>query len=694
MADKKQILLVSCPYQNFVICADDVACVTPAVLVPLEKHGKQSSYQLITAEPSAQLKLLRPKICAIDAIDYPYHSFNLLYSEKPFLAVEGRLNVHKNKQDPCRLSFGGNDSQLDQRGYITVTLRVASYEPTSISVYKNERSELAKTLISARELLAWLEPKLDEQEIQREILTGLLPNMAEESELEENQLSAIQKKLAVALEEPDAEFNLELKLVRLASGIEEGQAGSPDTSIIYDGKETDVLISRAMMNDGSSRQTSENPRHRQTGEAGAGHSGASGQNITPNNERSNRGEQERKREKARQTAAAMNKNPKVLKIIFVGLTSSGKSSLANALLGYNHFPVSSDRVGILEDDFIIKDKFLVRALPGYGESTDAQKGEKVLPHKLVEQYGVPDDAIVVMTVGNPPVSVNNLLNEYFLNTLPKGVRLLVFRTSWDERELSIRKNKDDQFLPAADLDKKVRREKAKLTTSFNEGISILKNKYQLLDIKSRFSETKFHTPEREGEIKELIQFMLKDYETRNWQAFEEFQKGLNCVDIMERITPVGRTDDEYKEEIFKVVKRYYPKASNHGLNTALNKENLDGRDFETITESIRRESAAAYSGFSGYVALAETTQKGKMSLVKAAVGMGVGVAALAVGAGAVYCAVAAVAGTGTAQTVAKSCAWYAAKWIGKTVTSDKKVILDAIKKYIVIDECCGGGCRF
>lgn len=100
LTGEKQIQLISQPHQHFVICAEYVAYDTPAIIIPLEDGERQTyRYQLVTTEQETTLGLLHPSTCAVDSDTYPYHFLGLLHSEKPFLAIQGRLKDNNKKEN-------------------------------------------------------------------------------------------------------------------------------------------------------------------------------------------------------------------------------------------------------------------------------------------------------------------------------------------------------------------------------------------------------------------------------------------------------------------------------------------------------------------------------------------------------------------------------------------------------------------
>ena len=117
---------------------------------------------------------------------------------------------------------------------VTIILRFNNQHPTTLRISHAELPELAEHLLSARQLLYWLTYKLNG----REQLVEQLLRLSEDSAIQPNLLSAesldaIQKQLAIVMEQPDTEFNLEFETHLLADSLSVSSlVASPEAGII------------------------------------------------------------------------------------------------------------------------------------------------------------------------------------------------------------------------------------------------------------------------------------------------------------------------------------------------------------------------------------------------------------------------------------------------------------------------------
>ena len=120
------------------------------------------------------------------------------------------------------LPFAGLYHWLTNEGHegVTIIVRFDHQSPIRLRISQSESRELAGHLLSVRQLLHWLAPRLSgrEQLVQQLLeLTAdstTLPNL-----LSEETLESIQEQLAVVLEQPDTEFSLEFELQDLGRRV-------------------------------------------------------------------------------------------------------------------------------------------------------------------------------------------------------------------------------------------------------------------------------------------------------------------------------------------------------------------------------------------------------------------------------------------------------------------------------------------
>ncbi len=468
--DKKWVRLTSQPYQNFVICADRVASETPA-FITLAEDGKQTySYQLTITEPETTLEILHPKTCTVDNSIYPYHFLDLLHSEKPFLAVEGkpeyiRQNTSTNnggglppsflpsegtilteggggfsfdddqqhKKRPPWIPFQTSDAYslmvlpalrlpeglrdfipgtrlyydlLDQLGYseeINIILRTDGHKPVSIPVRRDECSELAEYMTSAPALLNWLTSKLNGREQLVDLLLDVQTHFdGSDTASEKEFLEAVEKQLASVLEQNDSEFNLQFELDWLESLTRKEQIHDsvPDIGVIYDGGEISKLLHQGMNGQGSIQKRGNTPSSTGQQSSDAGSSGRQDRVNKTGFSSEEEGGQSGQADKGdgsvnndRQKDTAQDQGNETVDILFLGPFSTGKTSLINAILGYEKLQNIQDAPTLEEDPVVTVSQVRFRSLIGTGHE-DNPTSEFVI--RNANFIGNPDVIVFVM----------------------------------------------------------------------------------------------------------------------------------------------------------------------------------------------------------------------------------------------------------------------------------------------------------
>ena len=112
---------------------------------------------------------------------------------------------------------------------VTVLIRLGNQPFISLRISQAESRELTQHLTSTRQLLLWLAPRLNGRELLVQQLLALSEDSAEQSSLlPEETLAAIQKQLAIVLEQPDTEFSLEFESSELAHSLSGQVGGQPE----------------------------------------------------------------------------------------------------------------------------------------------------------------------------------------------------------------------------------------------------------------------------------------------------------------------------------------------------------------------------------------------------------------------------------------------------------------------------------
>ena len=104
----------------------------------------------------------------------------------------------------------------DQSAGLILQLRFDDQSPVVLYISQAEFGELSEHLLSTRQLLHWLAPKLNGRAAFVQQLLELSESMAETTVWPEETLQSIQQQLAIILEQPDTEFTLAFEYQDLA----------------------------------------------------------------------------------------------------------------------------------------------------------------------------------------------------------------------------------------------------------------------------------------------------------------------------------------------------------------------------------------------------------------------------------------------------------------------------------------------
>ena len=245
-----------------------------AVAAESTASGEINVYLLALARTSGELSIHNSRPCPSQLhSQYPFHSAQHLRSQAPFLLVQKQtINNQTSNELPfpqgasatahtteVLLSGGsshiGNDNDfkrkrppfmpaLDKATFdllllptlnlpanwqeylpfarvyhwltdhnpagLTILVRFNDQPPVRLQVSQAEYTDIAGYLLSARQLLNWLAPKLNGREYLVQQMLELLSGEYE-TVLAEETLEAVQRQLAIVLEQPDTEFSLEFE---------------------------------------------------------------------------------------------------------------------------------------------------------------------------------------------------------------------------------------------------------------------------------------------------------------------------------------------------------------------------------------------------------------------------------------------------------------------------------------------------
>ena len=192
------------------------------------------------------------------------------------------LNLPDNWRD--YLSFVGlyhwlTDQPEEQVG-LTLLVHFDGQPPITLRISQAEYPEMAEHLLSARQLLRWLAPKLNGRETFTQQLLNVVDSINDNSPLwDEDTLNSIQQQLMIVLEQPDMEFSLEFETHLLFDTLSGwSQSASPEAGIIQwpkgkTGNQPEQLPADQGAGQSSGASGKEQGAGRPSGQAGDGNDG-------------------------------------------------------------------------------------------------------------------------------------------------------------------------------------------------------------------------------------------------------------------------------------------------------------------------------------------------------------------------------------------------------------------------------------
>ena len=365
---------------------------------------------------------------------------------------------------------------------------------TSIQVSREDMEELVASLQN-NSSMNWLRNKLLQNQ-QQELLYPLEPMQdqlsATEMPLSPPVLELIREWLVEILDKPGIEIDLELEQFRLKGNpeeaveevaeslvlasrsvtvlnqateqdnLEQALPHKPDAETSYEGSDVEKLIHKAPLK--GDNKTSESSKSGGAS-SGAGNDGNAQRN--PNAyEWSDEGQTPEKRQQGPGSGAAIVSPSNIharkeLTIRFVGRVNSGKSALANVLIGIDHFPVSAN-YSEKENDFVLnKDgrTLRIQSLQGHGRRV-AASAEKAIGNK---QFGTAD--IVILVIASP---LDEKDIEFLKEADRKGVKVIVVRNKMREVEREI--EQDQKIQLSIDREKAILDQHEKLNKAFKKDL--------------------------------------------------------------------------------------------------------------------------------------------------------------------------------------------------------------------------------
>ena len=151
---------------------------------------------------------------------------------------------------------------------LTILVRFNDQPPVRLQISQAECTDMAEHLLSIRQLLNWLAPKLNGREHLVEQLLELLSG-EHDRVLPEETLTALRRQLAIVLEQPDTEFSLEFEsseLLRTLTGQEKEEKEKTQQSpgiLQLGGAQSKITQSTASTSGSSGQSSSVSPSGRQ-----------------------------------------------------------------------------------------------------------------------------------------------------------------------------------------------------------------------------------------------------------------------------------------------------------------------------------------------------------------------------------------------------------------------------------------------
>ena len=436
---------------------------------------------------------------------------------------------------------------LDQLGYggeITIILRVQGHKPASISITRYERSELAEKMTSATKLLDWLAPKLNGREDLVVWLLDLQTHFSgNDTEAETEFLEAVEKQLAIVLEQNDNEFIFDFEKrtlinnTQLLDGLSPNTAPATPDQISHNSKVNQWIKkcpigkypqqNQASQCLGLGDQSSGAQSHSSTSAGSDNLGGDANKHQVINNDEERTGDRN----------AVSTSTPEVT-ITFVGNNNTGKSTLANLLLGFTHFGKGSRSTEGLEQDYL-HEGVRIRALPGYSRS---------LPSRYAQKYDIGSEDIIIF-----------VMEDEFSADDIRLLKDIVNKRGHNQDRLIIVRNKYDTLrVPAI-------REAERSSISFHESLLLTRDRIQV-DIRRKL---------REVNLNDRIPILFTSADEQSWMDVKELYGSVNTI--------LGGTNESWNRFsiAFDTIERIHNEITEHRRDSSTSLA-------ENITRAFRR----------------------------------------------------------------------------------------------------------
>ena len=323
--------------------------------------------------------------------------------------------------------FGSRDEDAG----VTLAIRFNRDSPVYLQLSQTEFRALAAVLHDTREILKYLMPRLSGRQA---FIEQLLTLYSSTPTLTRSTRRAIRQQIATLLDWPDAEFSLDFEVSQfLGAIVADLPVLSPeptDGSASAKKPKPDQWIRQLPVNqpdDSGQRPAGTGKASGESTDA----SGSQGKDLPAGNEEQQAG-QGSPDQKEPQASASMGmpdaSQEKPLTITFIGRVNSGKSSLANCLLGIKHFDVKDTRNPNHEKDFTTLPGLRIRALEGYGGPAVPSRN---FPDQQKDDLKIHRDEVVIIVIADSMDRKDKQVLRNLIKEKHRLERIIFVRSKFD-----------------------------------------------------------------------------------------------------------------------------------------------------------------------------------------------------------------------------------------------------------------------
>lgn len=274
----------------------------------------------------------------------------------------------------------------DEGAGITLAVRFNRNFPVYLQISQAEFHALSRILHDTRRVLQYLAPRLSGRQA---FIEQLLTLYSSAPALNRQTQRAIRRQIITLLDWPDTEFSLDFEVSQLVRAMDEpvsSKTGTPSQWIRQLPRNLPESSGQRPVRAGSHSDES----------ASSSRDLGSDKSSGIKKQQADQDASDQRDPQAIATMPATTASQKrPLTITFIGRFNSGKSSLANCLLGIKHFDINHTRTQTHETDFRTLPGIRIRALEGYGS---AKVPSRKFPNQQNENLKIDPYEIVVMVM--------------------------------------------------------------------------------------------------------------------------------------------------------------------------------------------------------------------------------------------------------------------------------------------------------